>query len=700
MNRRKFIKTSSFGSVAIGLGFSSSYDLLKHDNLIINKSINPIVPFRFFPEEEEKMLLQLIEMKRKYGLSRFLLVAPTDEVRFEGYPPNSIFHKIGEEILFVKNKLEAEGIEIGWWCAPSLRMGSGGPFQYITDVTGVVSKSTPCPLDSNFKKDFSEKIGIVTKIVRPFRIQFEDDFEVSWHPPEISFGCFCPLHLLEFSKQQKKEYTRESLQSIFKSVTPESMRLRREWAVMTKETLVDFAISIRNSVDKIDPSISITLCQSGAADFDGDFTKEVTQALAGKTQPSVRLYGAGYSTDDLLSLPKTLFHLLYSKQHLPANFELLHEADTYPHTRYFTSANMMQSLLTGIFSYGLDDILFYATQYLDNPLEDRGYVNMYKKESVRLSVLKNIVKDCDVVGCEVVYNPSAHITNPYNSNVWDTIYYNDWVQSLGRYGIPYTSKNGKVKFLSGNIFEMMPGNEIQTLLKGGVFLDGVAAHSLFKKGYGDLIGIKDIKQGVKADFCFESIRHPDKYPMIEGKLMYNLIFSGTGSEIGGDFYEIDPMKITEVITDFVDFKNQPVIPGMISFENEIGGRVAITSFDLSKNESSTIFNYKKKELIRQTIHWLGKEALPVCIMNRPNVFCIFNQSRNNKYGIITVFNMTADIYDSFDIAVADQWSNIKIESLEESGNWKSVNFTDNENVKKIHVSLTTLSPVIFKLTQL
>ena len=665
--------------------------------------LSPVVPFRFFHEEEERMYTQMIEMKEKYGLSRFLIVEPTDEVKLLGYPSDSLYVEIGERILAIKNRMQKHGIEIGWWCAPSLRMGPNAPFQYITDVTGKVANAAPCPFDKDFQDDFARKIAIVAKIAKPFRIQFEDDYEISWHPFNVSFGCFCPAHLREFSRRQGREYQREELESIFREVNSQSIELRKAWSDVAKGSLVDLATKVRARLDEVDSTIQITLCQSAAADFDGNFTEEVAKAFAGNTQPSVRLYGSGYSVDKLTAIPEYLFHVLYCKQHLPSHFELIHESDTYPHTRYFTSANMMRSLMTGALSCGLDDFLFYPTQYLDNPLEEKAYVEMYKDEERRLLALKNSVRNTEVVGCEILYLPEAHVTNPYRREMpnplWNTIYYNGWVPVLGRYGIPYTSKKKKVKFVSGNILDIMADEEVKQILSEGVFLDGVAAESLYKRGFGELIGIQTITQGTKADFCFESIRHPENFDKIEGKLMYNLMFAPAGSEVGGGFYEISPMKEAKVITDFLNPQKEPVIPGLVTFENRLGGRVAITSYDISSNESSSIFNYKKKELVREIISWLGKEPLAISILDQPNTFCIFNQSKDDKYGILTALNMTADIFDSFSIIVSEHWKNSKIEVLQKDGNWAPVEHIDKKNIKTISIAMAPLSPLVLKFTK-
>ena len=151
------------------------------------------------------------------------------------------------------------------------------------------------------------------------------------------------MHLEEFAKRQQHYYSREDLRGIFAEVTPESIRLRRAWAELSHDSLAGFAAFIREKVDQVAPETRILFCQPGTADFDGDVTKAITRAFAGKTRPAVRVYGCDYSSDSAISLPKTVFHALYSCQHLPPDFELYHESDTFPHTRFFMSGAKIKS---------------------------------------------------------------------------------------------------------------------------------------------------------------------------------------------------------------------------------------------------------------------------------------------------------------------------------------------------------------------
>ena len=695
MKRRTFIQTSATAISLISASTLGVVGSVTNDGSAGKEIIDPIIPFRFYANRKEVMLSQMIAMREQYGLRRFLLTAPMDEVRLTGFPPPEVYREIGELVLFVKTELAPHDIEVGWWCAPSLRSGNGD-FQYITDIDGSVSDASPCPLGQKFRETFSDNIATVVKISRPFMIQFEDDFELSWQPPTVKFGCFCPLHLAEFAKQQNKYYSRQELSDIFSRVNPQSIMLRRAWAELSRDSLAGFAGLIRDKVDRIAPETRISLCQSGSADFDGDFTEAVARAFAGKTRPAVRLYGSSYSSDDAASLPETMFHALYSRQHLPSDFEFYHESDTYPHTRFFMSAAKIKSLMTAAFAYRFDDSLFYATQYLDNPTEEAGYLGMFRLESGRFLALKQAVKNTRVEGCEIVYDPFGHVANPFTGKR-PNLPSNAWVNITGRFGIPHTSLNGKVKLVSGNITETMDDEAIRKLLGGSVFLDGKADFNICKRGFGELLGT-EVMQGKEADFCYEGIRNLGDFSNIHGSLMYNLIFAPAGSE-GGSFFVLKPADKAEILSDFLDAAEKPVIPGMIRFKNKSGGRVAITAFDLNGNRSSTVFNYKKKELVRQTIEWLGNEQIPVFVKDLPNVFCIFNRSNEGNYAVVTLMSLCSDAFESFSLDVASEWQTAKLELLDKQGQWQTADKESSGRTIKVNAALILMTPVILKFTR-
>ncbi len=678
MKRRNFIKKTAIGSSIIASSGLVSFTQITQMGKESEDLIDPIIPFEFFPKLEKEMLSYLIDLRKSYGFRRFLLIGPPVESRYTGFPDKQVFIDLGEQILRVKKQLADYDIEIGWWCTTTIRIGNG-LFQGIIKEDGSRVEESPCPLDQEYKDTFSDYVATVVKIAHPFMVNFEDDYH-------LNYGCFCPLHLEEFRKRQNRYYSREELRSILNEKIPENYKLQQAWGELKRDSLAGLAASVREKVDQIAPETRLCLCQSFASERDGNFTEAVTQAFAGKTRPIVRVFGASYFSDNSLDLPKKIFNCLYQAQHLPENFELIHESDSFPHTRFFVSGSKLKSLMTAAFAYGLEGSLFYATQYLENPMEEEGYCKMFKNELNRFSALKLAVKESTIEGCEIYRNPGTS----YN-----------WVSVTGRMGIPHTSKEAKVKLVSGDIIESMNEQEIKNLLKTNVFLDGHAAYLLSKRGFAKLIGaeISTRDETILPPFR-EGVRNPEKYENINNRLMYNYAWAfNKGNR--DSFYQITPLAGAEIITDFLNTKDQPFYPGMIRFENELGGRIAVMAFNLNDNyvctRSIAMFNYTKKELLRQTIEWLGNEPLPVFVKQTPNTFCIFNRTKSNKSAVVVITSLATDPHDSISLDVAPEWIHSKFELLNDDGKWNSVKVETVDRTVRVKTKLSLLNPVILKL---
>jgi hypothetical protein len=661
-----------------------------------DSQIEPIVPVVPHTYDENVIVPELLRLNQRYGLRKYLFVVPGLGVRLTGFPGQDIYQRFGEFLLGVKNILSGTDIQVGWW-SPTFKLGKA-KFQRITGLNGLTSEISSCPLDEEFRETFSRNVAWVANIAKPFIIQFEDDFEYSNHRP-VWFGCFCRLHLKEFARRTGKEYSRQELAEIFSSGSSESVRLRRQWAQLSCDTLVDFARRVREKIDTASPETRVSLCQSGIADFDGNFTEAVASAFAGKTKPLVRVHGSTYSSDYAGEIPYAIFNVHYSKENLPEHFELIHESDTYPHTRFFMSAAKLKSLMAAAFSYGVDDSLFYTTQYLDNPLEESGYSEMLKLQRRRFSTIRDEVKDCHPVGCEICHSPWSHIVVPYNPATAGCPRegLNPWIEILGKFGIPYSVKPGKVKMMAGHYASFLSDDEVKDLLSKGVMMDGKAAYLLSQRGFSDLIGA-NITRGRDVKFCNEKIEEDAGFEGIDGKLMYNFIFAPAGSE-GGGFYEMAPAPQAKILTSFCDPAGKAVMPGMIRYENTLGGRIVITAFDLDNNKSSTVFNYRKKEIIRQSIQWLGREPLPVCVRNLPNVFCICNRSETQNKAIVTLINLCSDSATKVELLVSEEWNNCRVDVLNAHGEWNQLDVTLGNGSVIIPIELGLMEPVYFKFSR-
>ena len=147
---------------ATGL-FSQSSDLDLYAQGLLSCSsaapIDPIVPFAYQDIGVEQTCRELKKIKSASGLKRFLLTAPRfNAVMYGPFAPD-LHEKIGRDIAEVKNRLAGSGIEVGWWCAPSIRYFSN--FPSIEDWQGNTSKDNKkCPLDEAFIADFASHFMI------------------------------------------------------------------------------------------------------------------------------------------------------------------------------------------------------------------------------------------------------------------------------------------------------------------------------------------------------------------------------------------------------------------------------------------------------------------------------------------------------------------------------------------------------------
>ncbi len=687
----------------------------------IDMTFDPIVPFNLIESKEDELLDDLIRLKKETGIHRFIIVWPWFIAQSRGLLPVEEYRQFGERLRKAQEKVAPYDIQLGWWCAPTLKgainhfpdhQNPASPyyFQNIVDITGRVAVDTMmnyssyCPLDQNYRSYFSNCIKAVVEIAHPFVVFFEDDYELSNHQPDISYGCFCPKHIKQFSEMMGEDFTREKLVEIFNSGGDKAAKYRLAWADLSRQSLVEMAKDIRKAIDQANPHTRAGLCQSGVADFDGNFTGPVSLALAGNTRPLVRLYGATYGSDDPKCLPVISYHFGYTRHNLPKQVETIHESDVWPHSRFFVSAEKLRSYISLAMLYGLDGSLSYITQYLDGPLEDKGYQHMIRENWLFFEALKKVGKTSSPVGAIIPFRPERHAftplpdppRRPYSGT-------SPWVKLLGQLGIPYAFDGDGVPVLAGEDVYGFSEKEIKKILSRGAIFDSRAAEILAQKGYSDLIGTDVTDVDKPSRVKYESLSEDNPWrDNTEGDYMY---FWGLGKLPGGERNQVKkllPLKGTQVVSSFLDGNESFVSPAMVLYENTLGGRVAVMAYDLAGTSGSSLLNYKKKEQMCGILEWIGGKNLPIYVQEQPNIFVIALENESGLYHTAAIFNMCLDKISSLHIIIDEKWKTDNISLLEDDGHWVKLNdvsFKDRGNGKwEFHapVECRTIHPVVLR----
>ncbi|MBO7741584.1 MAG: hypothetical protein J6S21_03435 [Victivallales bacterium] len=652
--------------------------------------LDPIVPFLAVKDGD---LRRMLEVKERTGIHRFMVVGIHCGMRMIGPPPDEEYARFGELLRSLREAAEPHGIEIGWWCAPCLKIGPS-PYQRITGLKGGISTISACPLDEEFIADFCRRVKIVASIGRPASILLEDDYQLSNHPG-VGVGCFCPLHLEKFREYAGRYYSREELEELFTKKPKESMELRRLWAKMSCDTMAACSSALRRAVDEVDPAIRLWACEPGTTDLDGKLSLAVPKALAGPAHaPAVRICGTQYcSRNDAREIPSCLAHVMYDTEHLPPEYELLHETDTYPHNRYFSSAALMESILTGAIFEGCHNTLFYGGQYLDNPAEDTGYFDMYRRNERRLREIQRFTAESRLDGCQIVFKPEYDFIR--SRQLWDGDSAITALRAcagiLGRWGIPYTTRERKVKLLPKAALENMDNGEILTLLKGSLLLDSEAATELARRGFAEYLGVK-IRIADMIPAVEEYILDNAPADFSRGRRIYNNAFAPAGSE-GAQYAEIQADG-AEVLTVYRGPFDSVVQPGLTRFINSLGGRIVVMGCAFL-NESSNLFCYRKRELMRRLICWLAEDELPASVLNAPNIWMLFREAENAA--CIMVNNLCPDPLEKLELEVADCWKDAHVEELNSDGEWTAAECTRQGKNLTISGTGSFMHPRIFRL---
>ena len=615
---------------------------------------------------------ELKQLRDQYGIKRFFICGPDHaKVQLRGYPDIADFEGIGNTMLRCKKELADDSVELNWWCAPTLRSGLNAPYQHVVNFDGRESHLGLCAFDPGFQQDFAAKIARVVEIARPPIVLMEDDYTQHTHPGVV-LGCFCKRHLAEFSRRAGRNYTREEVAKLFLEDRPETLPLRKIFAEVNRDSLVELSKVIRQAVDKVAPDTRIGLCECGGTDIDGFMTFDVARALAGKTRPLIRVTGTEYSSEDSgRRIPLRTAHLFFDAEQMPQDIEWVHESDTYPHTTYFMSPEYLETLMLKSLFLGADGSQFYALQYLDDAAEDTGYLDMYRKSQPRFQAIHALGKEIELAGCRVIHDPlSVSSKRLKNTGFFSGGGDYAWgCAMLARMGIPYSTRKGSPVLLLGNEAEVLSDEKLTEILSGAVLMDVKAAGICRDRGFASLIGV-DVKPIEKYEICLEEFAAIPEFADIKGRFNYNNAYAPAGAE-SAQYAQLQLLPGAEALSYYLNPEGERILIASSRFVNAKGGRVAVLSYSLTHNQSSTVFSLRRRKMLLRTIEWLRRSELPATVVDCPNVSIMVRRLAGGNY-LLAVTSLSGSERENITLQLSKELRNTAAFELDDSGVWQEL----------------------------
>lgn len=533
-----------------------------------------------------------------------------------------LFEKLKDAIGYLKK----QGFEAGVWMW-SVLVKEKNDFRKLTDLAGVPSDAYVCPTDKDFEK---LALGFISDVAKcsPDLIMFDDDMRYNY----ADLGCSCEEHIRRFSDALGRRVTVSDVQNLcfIGKASPE----RDAWLKINGDVLCDFAEKIRKTIDSVNPQIRCGFCTSDSSwGLDGFTAPKLTQILAGKTKPFMRLFGAPYWNKHY----KFSFAHIVENERMAASWtngsgiETMSEGDVYPRPRYEIPASHLECFDTVLRADGnLDGILKYCFDYTSDMGYESGYNDFHVANMPLYKELAENFSEKPAVGVNVYEYPDriskADFFDRYDSDYVHRYCFDSHVgKILGACQISICrNKENMPGCCFGENARFLP----EEALDNGLILDLNAAKILKERGID--VGLEEI-----IGKCSPS---HEVYP------------DGNAVKIwgAGGIYAVKPKNGAEVLSKYISKEDYSYsskdeaweYPSAYRYENASGQRFVVLAFDSVFCEKSAYRSYAKARQLQSAVEYIGKKPLPAKVGASPDLYVMCK--RDEKSMSIGLWNFFED----------------------------------------------------------
>ncbi len=223
----------------------------------------------------------------------------------------------------------------------------------------------------------------------------------------------------------------------------------------------------------------------------------------------------------------------------------------------------------------------------------------------------------------------------------------DAVSSIMKCGVPVTCCDAEVRFAAGDMLGYVDESRILKMLAGGMLLDAESAGILIDRGFGAAIGLR-----TREILDIEAYGTPTAEEVVHGGLCF------VGEQVpvdsaGSDRYVCHrPVKECTVITEVLNEYGRAICPGLIWYENDLGGRVAILPVAGDPAVCFCGVNYplrRRKALLYETLRWLGRGHVDMFVGG--SVPVLPTRTDTPRGIILSVQNISSSTMFSLDVEV-------------------------------------------------
>ena len=329
-----------------------------------------------------------------------------------------------------------------------------------------------CPLDGRFR-DYIAKACRTVSDQKPDFYMVDDDARIQFD--HNIPGCYCPLHLAEFSRRTGRTWTREEL---VEEIRKGKGEVFDAWLALGTETMVDFYGLIRKNISSEIPGI---LCCTSFRHHNRHALTFAKILAASGQKPAIRGYGAPYHDHGRIDhLPLVRASFAAQRERIGEDVVFMQEGDTCPHTLWSTGATRAVDHLVMLALDGMKGAKIWITR--TSFYREKRSTDMYRKAFRKYRGLMTWAANVDLCETGVVLPP----IDKRGAIEFGGYYF-------ARTGIPCRygkARPDEVTALTADVLRELSREEIAAILSGRVLLDASAAEWLSENGFSEDIGVR------------------------------------------------------------------------------------------------------------------------------------------------------------------------------------------------------------------
>lgn len=556
---------------------------------------------------------------------------------------------------------KSSGLEVGAWILSSMIIDDDD-VQYKLDANGNEKKPWRCHADNKLLEIASYYATEIAKCGVDL-IMYDDDFHHSHYEFGESGlrGCTCKHHRAILKKLYGDKYDFDFV--IQKASEEEPNEFRVIWEEINAYALKQYAKTVRDAVDKVNPNIRMGIANCMANwGIELLSAEEISYILAGKTKPFMRVSGAPYWCRNVYGSMREFSNVVefvrYQSERLKnSNIETMGEGDVFPRPRTAVSSSLLEAYDTVLRVDGnLSGNLKYMLSYDADVDYETGYIDRHiENEALYKEIVKHFANKTSC-GVKIYHNNMVFretnykyiLSENYNKNIYkNQLMTNQASRYFSLLSIPTTYTNENYSGIA--VFGENARFVEESYLDKGLILDVPAALELRDRGID--VGLEKI-DGV---FASKAEYFPD------GNLH---LFRKTKG-----YFKLSIKKTAKVLSYYLErnrwFADEideiEKTPAAYLYENDNGQRFCVLAFAAHLIEDNVVMEneiccYAKSRQIADACEWVSKKSLCAKCLGNPNLYMICKKDQNTLS--VALWNMSQDKIFAPKITIDEKYSSI------------------------------------------